>query len=64
MNRRNLFENTAEQIELKQIIAKFRGCSMEKMLSFPSKQMRTQENVEEFVGHSLYKLFLTTKSAV
>ena len=56
-----LFENTDKQLGLKQRIAQFRGCSMEKMLSFPSKQMKTKEHVDEFIGHSLYKLFFDHK---
>jgi 5S rRNA maturation endonuclease (ribonuclease M5) len=55
--KQNLFEDDEEQLKLKEGIAKFRGCSLAKMLSFPSKQMRTKEHVDQFQGHSLYKLF-------
>jgi len=58
---RALFENTEEQLNLKRGIAEFRGCSMEKMLSFPSRQMRSQEHIDDFIGHSLYKLFFDHK---
>ena len=61
MNQQRLFENDEEQFKLKEGIAKFRGCSMEKMLSFPSKQMKTKDHVDEFVGHSLYRLFFDHK---
>lgn len=53
----SLFENTPEQIKLKSGIAEFRGCSMDKMLSFPSLQIKSVSQVETFKGHSLYPLF-------
>jgi len=57
INTMDLFQDDAEQLQLKAGIANFRGCSMEKMLSFPSKQIKSQAILERFAKHSFYNQF-------